>query len=76
MHLPDRNAMYKEYLSGLQSLRQGLPERFAPTLDKLIAKVGLAWAFRILGFIVLALGVPAAMFLRERTRRATPNLDL
>ena len=31
--------MYQEYLSGLQNLRQGLPERFAPTLDRLIAKL-------------------------------------
>lgn len=34
--LPDRNVLYQETLSGLQSLRQGLPERFAPTLDRLI----------------------------------------
>ena len=31
--------MYKEYFLGLQSLRQGFPERFAPTLDKLITKL-------------------------------------
>lgn len=45
-------------------------------LDKMIAKVGIAWAFRTLGFIVLGLGIPAAMLLRERTRRASPNLEL
>ncbi|VDC02723.1 unnamed protein product [Peniophora sp. CBMAI 1063] len=45
-------------------------------LDKMIAKVGIAWAFRALGFIVLGLGAPAAMLLRERTRRASPNLEL
>ena len=45
-------------------------------LDKMIAKIGIAWAFRSLGFIVLGLGVPAAMLLRERTRRASPSLEL
>ena len=46
------------------------------SLDKMIAKIGIPWAFRVLGFIALALCIPAAMLLRERTRRASPNLEL
>ncbi|VDC02725.1 unnamed protein product [Peniophora sp. CBMAI 1063] len=46
------------------------------SLDKMIAKIGIPWAFRVLGLIALALCIPAAMLLRERTRRASPSLEL
>lgn len=39
MQCPDRLILYKEYSSQLISLRQGLPERFGPTLDELISKL-------------------------------------
>jgi MFS family permease len=35
-------------------------------LDAVIKKVGIAWAFRILGLCILATGMPAAWFIRER----------
>ena len=54
----------------------GISDIWSLFLDKMIAKIGIAWAFRSLGFIVLGLGVPAAMLLRERTRRASPSLEL
>ena len=39
MQCPDRAALYNEYLSDLNALQQGLPERFRPTLDYLIPKL-------------------------------------
>jgi hypothetical protein len=45
-------------------------------MDKLIGHVGIAWAFRILGFIALTMGLPAALLLQERTRRTTPSFEL
>ncbi|KAI0650000.1 hypothetical protein C8Q79DRAFT_997949 [Trametes meyenii] len=36
---PDREKLKKEYLSDLTILRQGLPERFGATLDKLISQL-------------------------------------
>lgn len=39
MQCPDRETLYREYSSGLVSLQQGLPERFGPTLDRLISKL-------------------------------------
>ncbi|KAH8928591.1 hypothetical protein BT69DRAFT_1236890 [Atractiella rhizophila] len=39
MKCPDRAALEKEYMSELMSLRQGLPERFWPTLDQLIRRL-------------------------------------
>ena len=39
MQCPDRAALYEEYNADLQDLQHGLPERFRPTLDKLISKL-------------------------------------
>ncbi|KIX06530.1 uncharacterized protein Z518_04506 [Rhinocladiella mackenziei CBS 650.93] len=36
------------------------------TIDALINSVGIAWAFRILGFLILATCLPAAWFIQER----------
>ncbi|KAI0028219.1 MFS general substrate transporter [Vararia minispora EC-137] len=46
------------------------------SMNALIAKVGIPWTFRVLGFITFAVGIPAAMVLKERTRRAAPSLEL
>jgi len=47
------------------------------SLNALIDRVGVAWMFRILGLVMLATGVPAAMAIKERTPpRKTPILDL
>ncbi|MCJ1476739.1 hypothetical protein MMC13_005408 [Lambiella insularis] len=45
-------------------------------LDTLIGKLGPAWTFRIIGFMVLATAVPAAWLVEERvTPRSTPFVD-
>ena len=42
----------------------------------LINAVGLPWTFRILGFLILATGLPSAMLLKERTRTiSTARMD-
>lgn len=47
------------------------------TLNYLITRVGVAWMFRILGLMVLATGIPAALAIRERTPQPkVPILDL
>ena len=37
-------------------------------MEGLLESVGVAWTFRILGFITLATGVPAAYFIRDRVK--------
>ncbi|KAI0261040.1 major facilitator superfamily domain-containing protein [Gloeopeniophorella convolvens] len=44
-------------------------------LNSLIDRVGISWAFRILGFATLAVTMPAALFLKERTRRSPVTLE-
>jgi len=44
-------------------------------LNSLIQRLGVSWTFRILGFIVLGLGLPAAFLLRERTHCASPSFE-
>ena len=39
MECPSRASLLDEYSSDLKQLRQGLPERFHPTLDQLISKL-------------------------------------
>lgn len=47
------------------------------TLNYLINRVGVAWMFRILGFMVLVTGIPAALAIKERTPQPkVPILDL
>ncbi|KAK5997595.1 putative transporter MCH2-like protein [Cladobotryum mycophilum] len=41
-------------------------------LDALIQKLGPAWAYRILGLTTVATGLPAAFFMKERTKVQTP----
>lgn len=41
----------------------------------LLDRVGVAWTFRITGFITLAATIPAAMLLRERTRRVASSIE-
>lgn len=53
-------------VNGLVKLGGGLGATIlAIALEVLINKVGIAWTFRILGFITLATGLPAAMLLKE-----------
>jgi len=35
-------------------------------LDGLIKRLGIAWAFRVIGFITLGTGLPAAWLIKER----------
>jgi MCP family monocarboxylic acid transporter-like MFS transporter 3 len=45
--------------------------------NSLINQVGIAWMFRILGFMILATGIPAAFFIKERIPQPrVPILDL
>lgn len=47
------------------------------SLNSLINQVGVAWTFRILGLVVLATGLPAALAIKERIPQSrTPILDL
>ena len=53
--------------NGLVKLGGGLGATImAVVVQALIDKVGIPWAFRILGLISLASGIPAAMLVRER----------
>ena len=46
-------------------------------LNSLINKLGVAWMFRILGIMILATGIPAAIVIKERTPlRNVPILDI
>jgi len=44
-------------------------------MQALLNRVGVAWTFRILGFVTLAATIPAAMLLKERTRRASSSIE-
>ncbi|KAI0067283.1 MFS general substrate transporter [Artomyces pyxidatus] len=48
---------------------------WALSINALIDRVGIPWTFRILGFITLAVTMPTAMLLKERTRRASASLE-
>ncbi|KAF8894392.1 major facilitator superfamily domain-containing protein [Infundibulicybe gibba] len=45
------------------------------SINALISRVGIAWMFRIMGFITLAVALPAAAVIRERTRRASATIE-
>ncbi|POR31510.1 Uncharacterized protein TPAR_08278 [Tolypocladium paradoxum] len=46
-------------------------------LQLLIEKVGIAWSFRVIGFVSLASGVPAALLIKERAPNYNaPALDM
>lgn len=44
-------------------------------IQALLDRVGVPWTFWILGFINLATAIPAALLLKERTRRSTSSFD-
>jgi hypothetical protein len=44
-------------------------------MNKLLDRVGIAWTFRILGFMTLAVTLPAALLLKERTRRPPTSVE-
>ncbi|KAK5116823.1 hypothetical protein LTR85_009083 [Meristemomyces frigidus] len=49
----------------------------AIVLEVLVQKVGISWTFRILGFITLSTGLPAAWLIKERaTSRHAPFFEL
>ncbi|KIY53295.1 MFS general substrate transporter [Fistulina hepatica ATCC 64428] len=45
------------------------------SLDALSQSLGLPWAFRVVGFSVLLLTIPAACMLKDRSRRAFPTVE-
>lgn len=42
------------------------------SIDALVQKLGVAWAYRILGLTTLATGLPAAWLIKERTQAQSP----
>ncbi|KAF7969676.1 hypothetical protein HWV62_26178, partial [Athelia sp. TMB] len=44
-------------------------------MNGLLSRLSIAWTFRILGFITLAVTLPAAMLLKERIRRPVATID-
>lgn len=42
------------------------------SIDALVQKLGVAWAYRILGLTTLATGLPAAWLVKERTTTRSP----
>lgn len=47
------------------------------SLNSLIDRVGVAWMFRILGYVMLLTGIPAALALKQRTPQPlSPILDV
>ncbi|EGN96014.1 hypothetical protein SERLA73DRAFT_185513, partial [Serpula lacrymans var. lacrymans S7.3] len=44
-------------------------------MEVLLNKVGIAWTFRVFGFVTLAATLPATMLLKERSRRVAPTMD-
>lgn len=62
--------------NGLVKTGGGVGATVVPILaQKLTDKFGLPWAFRILGFMVLAVGIPCAFLIRERTGVRPPRFD-
>jgi predicted MFS family arabinose efflux permease len=45
------------------------------SMDSLLTRVGIAWTFRILGFVTLGVTLPAAMLLKERARRPSATVE-
>ena len=64
--------------NGLVKLGGGLGSTvIAIVVQALIDKVGIPWTFRILGFVTLATGIPAAVLIRERvSSNNAPFIDL
>lgn len=73
-----------QYFSTRLSLAQGLIKAgggvrgaaFSLRLDTMIRHLGVPWAFQILGFMALAVGLPAAWIVTDRyPMRPTPFID-
>jgi MFS family permease len=68
------NQLPVQYFSGRLGLANGLVKLgggiggtvMAIALEKMVQRVGIAWTFRIQGFSIVGLGLPAAWFLRDR----------
>ncbi|KAL1761783.1 major facilitator superfamily domain-containing protein [Schizophyllum commune] len=45
------------------------------SINELIACLGVSWTFRILGFSIWAIPLPACLFLKDRMRMATPTIE-
>ncbi|TRM62463.1 major facilitator superfamily domain-containing protein [Schizophyllum amplum] len=45
------------------------------SINQLIARIGVPWTFRILGFSIWALPMPACLFLKDRMRMNTPAIE-
>ena len=61
--------------NGLVKLGGGLGATILSiTVNFLVTNVGVPWTFRILGFMVLATGIPAALAIKERT--PLPNVPM
>ncbi|KAH7915992.1 major facilitator superfamily domain-containing protein [Hygrophoropsis aurantiaca] len=48
---------------------------FSLLSQTLLTRLGIAWTFRILSFITIATTLPAALFMNDRTRRASASFD-
>jgi MCP family monocarboxylic acid transporter-like MFS transporter 3 len=78
------NALPVQYFSGRLGLANGLVKLgggiggtvMAIALEALIRRVGIAWTFRIQGCITIAVGLPAAWFMKDRVSiRNVPFVD-
>jgi len=62
--------------NGLVKTGGGIGATVLPIVaQKLIDKAGLQWTFRILGLIVLSVGIPCALLLPERTGVRPPRFE-
>lgn len=62
--------------NGLVKTGGGLGATVVPIFAQMLTdKVGLPWAFRILGFMVLAFGMPCALLIKERTGVRAPRFE-
>jgi len=78
------NSLPVQYFSGRLGLANGLVKLgggiggmvMAIALDALVRHVGIAWTFRIQGFMTIATGLPAAWFMKDRVSlRSAPFFD-
>ena len=62
--------------NGLVKTGGGLGATLVPILAQVLTdKVDLPWTFRFIGFMVLALGIPCAFLIRERTGVRPPRFE-
>ncbi|KAF9693795.1 hypothetical protein EKO04_008277 [Ascochyta lentis] len=80
------NQLPVQYFSGKLGLANGLIKLgggiggtvMAVALEALVQHVGIAWTFRIQGFLTIGMGLPAAWFMKDRIApvRKAPFVDL